>query len=128
MNDIEQIMRINGYIQHGLGTLTFNGKKITYIALDHSCTFDSTKLDEITLDDTQLAEVYRQTFYTPSREEIALLQAKQDIKTIWRANTPHHLMSYGIEAKLREKGRYLTRDSIETFMVELISESEKERA
>lgn len=124
MNDIEQIMRINSYIQHSLGTLTFNGKTITCVALDHSCMFDDR--EEIALDDNQVAEIYRQTFYVPSVQEAALLQAKQDVKTIWRANTPHHLMSYGIEAKLREKGRYLTRESIETLLAELVSESEKE--
>lgn len=121
MNDLEQIMRINSYIQHQ-SRISYGGKEIYCVALDHCCTFKDGS--EIMLDDNQLAEVYRQTFFTPSSDDIALLQAKQDIKTIWRANTPHHLMTYGIEAKLREKGKYLTRDSIETFMAELVSESE----
>lgn len=119
MNDIEQILRINAYIQRGIGKLTFGGKQIMCVALDHSCTFEGPTLDEVTLDDAQLAEVYRQTFFTPPKEE----RERQAIQEVWRVNTPHHLMAYGIDALLREKDVYLTRDKIETIMAELVSEN-----
>lgn len=47
MNDVEQIIRINGYIQRKLGTLTYGGKEILCVALDRSCTFLDPDAEEI---------------------------------------------------------------------------------
>lgn len=118
MNDLEQIMRINAYLQHQ-GPLTFGGKEITCVALDHCCVFKNG--EEIMLDENQLAEIYRQTFFPPNKDHLLHRKAVQEI---WRANTPHHLMAYGIEALLRKRNIYLTRERIETIMAELVSESE----
>jgi hypothetical protein len=76
MNDVEQIIRINGYIQRKLGTLTYGGKEVYCVALDHSCTFENG--EEITLDDNQLAEVFRQTFYIEERHTITILKLDRE--------------------------------------------------
>lgn len=75
MNDIEQIIRINGYIQHQ-GSLTYSGKQIECVALDHSCTFQDG--EQITLNDEQLAEIYRQTFFIEKVYTITILKLDRE--------------------------------------------------
>lgn len=79
MNDVEQIIRINGYIQRKLGTITYGGKEIFCVALDHSCTFEDG--EEITLDNAQLAELFRQTYYVQAEHTIIIIKLDKEEAT-----------------------------------------------
>lgn len=82
MNEMEQIIRINGYIQRKLGTLTYGGKPILCVALDHSCTFEDG--EEIMLDTNQLAEIFRQTYYVEAAHTILILKLDREEATAKR--------------------------------------------
>lgn len=63
MNEIEQIIRINAYIQRGLGTITLMGKEVYCVAMDRTVTFKSNELiDEKEASDDELAAMFGQTF------------------------------------------------------------------
>ena len=71
MNDVMRIIRINGYIQGGLGKITLFGKEVLCVALDGYCTFasDSEKDDALELNDLQLDDIYNQTYgFAPSQQ------------------------------------------------------------
>ncbi len=70
MNDMEKIMRINGFIQHTRmgGKLYLDGKEVSSVALDHSVQFiDYT---EEVLSDEQLEELLGQTYGKPPYEKV----------------------------------------------------------
>lgn len=61
MNDVMQIIRINGYIQQGMGKLYLFGKEVLCVALDRTCTFVEGGTD-VELTDLQLEDLFNQTF------------------------------------------------------------------
>ena len=63
MDDMMKIIRINAYIQRGMGEVTLDGKSVECVALDRTCTFKSIgELDEQELTDDQLNALFSQTF------------------------------------------------------------------
>ncbi len=61
MNDVMQIIRINGYIQRELGKLYLYGKEVLCVALDGTCTFVEGGAD-VELTAIQIEDLLNQTF------------------------------------------------------------------
>ncbi len=68
MNDAMKIIRMNAFIQRGLGTLYLDGKEVLCVALDCTCTFVDGGTD-IPLTDEQLEELLGQTFGKPPAKQ-----------------------------------------------------------
>ncbi len=59
-DDITKIIRINAYIQRGMGKVTLDDKEVICVSLDRTCaTFDN---PEIALSDDQLDDLFIQSF------------------------------------------------------------------
>ena len=89
MNEIEQIIRINGYIQRGLGTVTLGGKEIYCVAMDRTVTFKSDALiDEKEASDEDLATMFGQTFTVAPRQtprQVAIKHLTELIQILLKA-------------------------------------------
>lgn len=66
VDDMVKIIRINAYIQRGMGKVTLDGKEVLCVALDKTCTTEDSP--EINLTDEQLNDLFIQSFgYTKNR-------------------------------------------------------------
>ena len=59
-NDMIKIIRINAYIQRGMGKVILDGKEVICVALDKTCT--TVDDPEIGLTDEQLDDLFIQSF------------------------------------------------------------------
>ena len=64
MNDIEKILRMNAFIQRGLGKLYLDGKEVEVVSLDRSYVAGQGLVNE-PLTDAQLDDLLGQTFGKP---------------------------------------------------------------
>lgn len=64
MNDVEKIIRINAFIQRGLGSLYLDGKEVMVVSLDRSYVIVGDLINE-PLTDEQLEELLGQTYGKP---------------------------------------------------------------
>ncbi len=67
-NDMIKIIRINAYIQRGMGKVTLDDKEVICVALDKTCATEDSP--EIALTDEQLNDLFIQSFgYTKNSKK-----------------------------------------------------------
>ncbi|HLJ32724.1 MAG TPA: hypothetical protein VKU38_03690 [Ktedonobacteraceae bacterium] len=62
VDDMVKILRINAYIQRGMGEVSLDEKKVVCVALDRTCAFEDEYDAEQLLSDAQLNNLFHQTF------------------------------------------------------------------
>jgi hypothetical protein len=62
MDDMVKVLRINAYIQRGMGEVSLDGKKVICVALDNTCAFEGEGDGEQELTGEELDKLFHQTF------------------------------------------------------------------